>query len=123
MAKYTSEFVSIIKQAQQIGLKNKITYVGTEEIIYAILTSNPSFAQRVLNNYGLYSQNYLPYLRKTFQPSNPTKGYTPNTSSVLQLSVKISAQANNNFVSSDHLLLAILSTKDCCASQILGLWG
>ena len=114
----TSEIENIIKQAQQIGLKNKVKYVGTEQIIYGILVTPNNYAQMVLKNAGLDKSVFIEKLKFTFDPYDATQGYTPNTKAVIQLAIKISKDSNVNFVSAEHILLAILMTKECKACQI-----
>ncbi len=114
----TTEIENIIREAQKIGVKNNVKYVGTEQIIYGMLATPSNYAQMVLNSYGLLKENFLPHLKQTFQPLDTTMGYTPNTKSVIQLAISISKESKVNFVSAEHMLLAILKTRECKASQI-----
>jgi len=114
----TTEIENIIKQAQQVGLKNKVKYVGTEQIIYGIIVTPNNYAQNVLKNAGLDKVAYVERLKFTFDPYDTTQGYTPNTKAVIQLAIKISKDSNVDFVSSEHILLAILRTRECKACQI-----
>ena len=114
----TSEIENIIREAQKIGVKHRVKYVGTEQIIYGMLVAPSNYAQMVLSRYGLLKENFYHHLKQTFQPLDTTTGYTPNTKSVIQLAISISKESKVNFVSSEHMLLAILKTRECKASQI-----
>ena len=114
----TSEIENIIREAQKIGVKHRVKYVGTEQIIYGMLVAPSNYAQMVLSRYGILKENFYHHLKQTFQPLDTTTGYTPNTKSVIQLAISISKESKVNFVSSEHMLLAILKTRECKASQI-----
>lgn len=117
--KITSEITEIIKEAQNVGLKNGVHYIGTEEIVYGMLAVSDNFAKKILKEYGLDERNYYPYLQKTFRKKDNMNGFTPTARSINNLAVAIAKkQSENYFVSSEHLLLAILKTQDCLAMQI-----
>ncbi len=116
----TSEVTEIIKGARSFGVKNGFGYIGTEEIIYGMLVVSDTFAKKTLNSYGVNERNYLPFLIKTFRKNDKIQGYTPTTKSVNNLAIELAKKTTQNyyFVSSEHLLLAIIKTQDCGAMQI-----
>ncbi len=109
------------QNASKVSENYHLDYVGTEEIVYGLLLLPKCEACKILARHGVNSKNYLPYLKNTFVFGTGMTGaaYTPNAKSALEGARVIADEANVDFISTEHILLAIIKIKDCRACAIL----
>ncbi len=118
--KYTEGLIQAFKNSQIISQRCKLGYVGTEELLYGLLLLPYCEACKYLNKFGVNKSNYFALLQDTFSRTRVIADFnTPRVKSALEDAEKISERAEVGFVSTEHLLLAILKKRDCAASSIL----
>ena len=118
--KYTGGLIQAFKNSQIISQKCRLSYVGTEELLYGLLLLPNCEACKCLNAFGVDKSNYFAKLQTTFSPTRSFADMnTPRVKSALEDALEISERAEVGFVSTEHLLLALLYKKDCKASNIL----
>lgn len=113
----TTKYGQILKDAKQIALKYGVTYVATEFIIAAMLNGCGKVSE-TLSAHGVTPSAYYPRLKENIDRTYNKEGFTARTKSVLTISEDIARQSGCNFVSPEHLLLAIL-TFECIGSSIV----
>ncbi len=118
MINYTNNFCTVIEKAKKTSISFKLNYVGTEEVVYAILRTPNCNACRYLNEFGATVENYHAYLKKTFK-SVGVSGFTAKLNSAFKIANEIANSFKLSYVSTEHLLLAILTLEDCVAMSIL----
>ena len=118
--KYTGGLIQAFKNSQIISQRCKLGYVGTEELLYGLLLLPNCEACKYLNKFGVNKSNYFALLQNTFSKTRIIADFnTPRVKSALEDAEKIAERAGVGFVSTEHLLLAILKKRDCAASSIL----
>lgn len=98
-------------------------YVGTEHILYGLVKEGSGVAATALNECGVTEDA----LREKLESINGTMSlveltpddFTPRTKRVLRAAVIISSKTGYTYVSTEHLLLAILSESDSYAVAFL----
>ena len=118
MANFTHGYFTVIKTAERLQSKFNLSYVGTELILYAILSTPKCDACAYLNKFGATNENYFPPLKKMLKERN-VQGFTVKAISAQKNAVDISGSLKLSYVSTEHLLLSILSIEDCRAMSIL----
>lgn len=95
--------------------------VGSEHILYGLLACENSEAQRILQSFGLTALKIKNLLAatKNANPNTNKLHYSPNTGAIFQLANDISFNVGVSYVSTEHVLLAILKNPDCYACLIL----
>ena len=116
--KFTEGVYQAIQNSKLISSNCKLDYVGTEEILYGLLCLPKCEACKCLNRYGVDKTNYFPYLKRTFTDYK-LGDFTPRAKGVVNEAEKIADSAGVDYISTEHLLLGILRTKDCQAMSIL----
>lgn len=107
--KYTGGLIQAFKNSQIISQRCKLGYVGTEELLYGLLLLPNCEACKYLNKFGVNKSNYFVLLQNTFSKTRVIAEFnTPRFKSALADAEKISERAGVGFVSTEHLLLAIL---------------
>ena len=118
MANYTQGYFMVLKTAENLQAKYNVSYLGTELILYAILKTPKCDACAYLNKYGVTHVNYFPALKRILNERN-VSGYTAKALGARKTAVEIARSLKLSYVSTEHLLLAVLSIEDCRAMSIL----
>ncbi len=118
MANYTQGYYVVLKTAERIKAKFNLTYIGTELVLYAILSTPKCDACSYLNKFGVTRENYFAPLKRTLKERN-VSGYTVKCLGAQKTAVEISRSLKLSYVSTEHLLLAILTIEDSRAMSIL----
>lgn len=94
--------------------------VGTEHILYGIATTTESKAHKLLQNYGVTSQVILEILKSAYSLI-PSVGieFTPRTKEMFVIANSVAKKTNSAYITTEHLLIAILSQTDSFAIKIL----
>ena len=116
--KYTEGYYKVIKTCERLRLKFNLSYVGTELILYSILLTPNIEAFDYLNEFGATNENFFPPLKRLLIQRN-VSGFTPNARVVQKHAEDISRSLKLSTVSTEHLLLAILSCENCRAMSVL----
>ncbi len=118
--KCTEGLIQAFKNSQIISQRCKLGYVGTEELLYGLLLLPNCDACKYLITYGVNKSNYFALLQKTFSTERKVSDYnTPRVKGALEDAEKIAEKAGVGFVSTEHLLLALLKKRDCMASSLI----
>lgn len=121
---YTTTVKQALQLAEKVALKTG-SFVGTEHILFGLLCIEQSVASKVLAGYNITKETVAGYL-------NPTGGititigdawYTPRAKNVKQVAMLIAGELHQNYIGTEHFLLAILDDEDCVATRILEVNG
>ncbi len=108
-----------IQVASQIA-SNYGSTVGTEHILYA-LTKVESKSKKLLKAYHVESEiveNVLESINNTSIPSNVVE-LTPRVKELLMIAQSVAKRTHSAYISTEHLLVALLSQEDSFAINIL----
>ena len=118
MINYTENFCKVIEKAKRISANSKINYIGTEQVVYAILRTPNCTACVLLNEFGATAEAFHAYLNKTLK-FNGVVGYTAKMNSAIQFAKDIASALSLSYISTEHLLIGILQLEDCVAMSVL----
>ncbi|MGN1467760.1 MAG: ATP-dependent Clp protease ATP-binding subunit [Ruminococcus sp.] len=124
-------FTQKANEAINLALKNASemghTYVGTEHLLLGLIEEGTGVAATVLEENGLSADEYRNKIADSTGTGSKTvltpEDLTPRTKRVMQMSMVISSRMGNNYVGTEHLLLAILSESDSYAVRFLNELG
>lgn len=117
---WTENVTKIIENATAFCNSQGIKYVGTEHLIYGILTVENCSANKILTKHGVNLEKFASVLTQTNDYNYKSVGFTPRTKSVLSDAGNFALELGSQFVGSEHLLFAILrSGLDSVAIRIL----
>ena len=118
---FSESIEKVIKNASKIALRFGSNLVGTEHILYGLVSVSDCTASKLLSNYGV-TENAL---FEIFEESNTgvtlfgSVELTPRTKELFQIAQQIAMELGHSFIGTEHLLLAILSNRSCYATRIL----
>ncbi len=114
---------SAIEFAQELGH----TYIGSEHILAGILNQDDSAAAAYLSKGELsfteLSEQLEVDVGKGIKSKLTPADFTPRTKKVLELALLEARKMGHNFVGVEHIMLAILSEKDCYAVKYLEIYN
>ena len=119
-----NNYTKTVKVALEIAEKVAITtsnQIGTEHILFGLLCISDSVACKVLKSHGISKeivQNYInPKGGITFNIGKSY--YTPRAKNVKQVASLIASELHQEYVGTEHFLLAIIDDNECVAYRIL----
>ncbi len=112
----------LANRCMQVATKIASNYgneIGTEHILYA-LTKVDSKSKRLLNSYRVDSDIVTEILDNTSSniPSSSVE-LTPRVKELLMIAGSVAKHTRTNYISTEHLLVAMLSQEDSFAIKIL----
>ena len=119
---YTKSFETCLNYAKSLRDKKKLNYIGTEMLLYGIISTANGEGAHLLADFGCNLDKFGYYLRKSFTDLN-IDNYTPRADAALRDSTQIAIDCKSTYISDLHLLLAILKIEDCRAVAILNALG
>ncbi len=119
MYKFTTGAKQTIMLAQNISKKYEITYIGTENIVMAMLSNKESIGAQILNECGVTLQNFGEYFVNTLDHEYKLSGYTPRTKNMFENANSIAVKTNDGIIGTEHLLYAIMWDAESLAVRII----
>ena len=121
--RFTERAQKVIMYAQQEALEFKHGYIGTEHILLAILREE-GISNNILNSMGVTIDivRKLIYDYEGKGDINPVKNeipLTPRTKRLLDLSLMEARNLGHNYISPEHILLALIREPEGVAYTIL----
>ncbi len=110
-----------IKKAISLGLP----YVGTEHILYGIVSEKQSISGKLFAKHDVTPEKIEPFLNRLAGDNVGQKvtieqaRYTPRTKRVIDNSFREASARGQNFVGTEHLLVSLISEPDSIAVRIL----
>ena len=110
---------SAFEAAQSLGHN----YIGSEHILVGLLSVEDSVACRILENAGASREAILERIKSTMGSKSPTvldiRSLTPRTKRIIQVAANQASQMGNNYVGTEHILLALLSDRGSYAVRFM----
>ena len=120
-AKFTERGQRALLAAQREAAELGRTYVGTEHLLLGVLTE-PGGATTVLKGITLEAvrEEVLQILGRGGESvEGKQMVYTPRTKKVLEQSVREARELKQNYVSTEHILLALMREREGVAAHVL----
>ena len=121
--KFTESVQKAVAKAQEIGKKYGTKYLGTEHILYGLLSVDNSVAANLVAEYGIDIDKYDQLFKQNLDLKYEANGFTPRTKKMFETAIALALQIGKGFVGTEHLLLAIVSDKESMATYLLQLLG
>lgn len=112
-----------LAMAQESAKELGHNYVGTEHLLLGLLQEEDSPASRMLAQSGVEYSAALRQIERLVGRGDyqftDSFGYTPRTKKVIELSLYEAKTLNNNYIGTEHLLLALIRERESVAARIL----
>ncbi len=120
----TESVKRVIKNASEFALLHGHDQIGSEHLLYGILSVSDSMAAKLLKNLGVDKNTYAEIFDEKINDGYSFSGsfepqFTPRAKEIFRVAQTLSMQLNHDFVGTEHLLLAIVMSSDCVANTLL----
>ncbi|WP_248962637.1 Clp protease N-terminal domain-containing protein [Sphaerisporangium perillae] len=127
-ARYTDRARHVVVASRQEALDSGHGYIGTEHLLLGLLHEPEGLAARAMEVLGApldrVRQAAVAALGPVVAPAVSGQAaeevaFTADSRKVFALSVREALRLGHNYIGTEHLLLALLSTEDVAAAQVL----
>ena len=119
---YTLQAKEVLDVAFETAESMKHSYIGTEHLLYALITYPAGSAWKILNENGAKPEVVREYLvgsqeisRKKLKPD----AYSEKLKTLLSLSEKEAKKTHTDKIGTEHFLIVILKANDLAATKLL----
>lgn len=123
MYKFTEKAEKAIKLAKGIAKDFKHNYIGTEHILLGLMKEETGVAYKVLVIQGITEQMISDKIEEMFGfgVENEVKmiGFTPRAKRILEVAFHEAKGHKQEYIGTEHILLAIMREPDCIAVRLL----
>ena len=129
--RFTDRARKVMSLAKEEAKALNSTKVGTEHLLLALAKEEEGIAAEALRALDITYDDILEQL-KEMQPAEPAEeveedaaklSFTPRVISAMEKSFRLARENNQTYVSTEHLLLAIVDDSECMAMDILTRMG
>lgn len=122
-SRFTEGAKTALKYAEDKARELGHNYVGTEHLLLGLICEKDSAAANLLGLSGISEaaviDHVLSLIGKGDYAFTNGFGYTPRSKKILELSVAVSKQMGQNYVGTEHILMALIKEKEGVAYKIL----
>ncbi len=125
---FTDRVKKVLQYAREESSRLGHDYIGTEHLLLGLVKEGQGVAVAVLSNLGIQ----LDALRKSIEDAVQSSSgammlsevpFTPMAKQVLEIAAQEARDMSNNYIGTEHLLLALTKNKNGIAAQILSVFG
>ena len=122
-SRFTQKAQNTLNNSLRYAREMGHTYVGSEHLLLALSAEEDSMSRKILEKYGAAPEQIREKIVEMVgegDESDVTAGdLTPRTKRIIQNSAVESQRAGQNYIGTEHLLLALLAESDCVGVKIL----
>ena len=124
MYEFTESARKVIELAKEFSLNHNYSYIGTEQILYGLIAENDGLAANILKKQDLTAEYIEEEIVKIDGVMNTIIeedqiDFTPRAKRIIANSQKEAIRMGQNYVGSEHILLALMREIDSVAVRIL----
>jgi len=121
--RFTGKAQKAISLSEVCAKETNCNYIGTEHLLYGLLSEGSGFASKYLAEKGVKEDKLLEQIKKynSGVDTNTASfaGFTPRTNRTLQQSFAEAHKLGSQYIGTEHLLLALARERDSVAFRIL----
>ena len=123
MYEFTERAQKVLDIAKQFSVDHNYSFIGTEQILYGLVKEGQGLAANILSAQGLtpeYVENEIIKIDGVMDTKeNDDIDFTPRAKRIIENSVRESKRMSQNYVGTEHILLALMREIDSVAVRIL----
>ena len=118
---FSDSVLKVLDVAGEIALKYGSYQVGTEHILYGLVSNSDNVAFKVLKEFGITKQNLSKIFEESTEEINMVGEVelSPRVKEVFRLAQKIALDLHHNYVGTEHVLLALISSTGSFAVRLM----
>lgn len=120
---FTRMVQKVLENANELALKSNHEQLGTEHLLFGIISVQDCVSSKILAKYGVTLQTYLQLFDESIEKgvgSVVTQAeLTPRVKEILRVAKAVSKNMGQDFVGTEHVMLGLLASSDCVAVTML----
>lgn len=120
---FTEKSNAALTNGLQLAMKLGHTFIGSEHILYGLVSGKDSAAALLLARHGVKEKDAETRIEKAMGKGVATRltvrDFSPRGKRILEKAVDFSRQDGRSCAGTEYILLAILSEEDCCGFSLL----
>jgi len=125
---FTDRVKKVLQYSREESARLGHDYIGTEHLLLGLVKEGQGVAVAVLSNLGIQLDALKRAIEDAVQTSSGSMvlsevPFTPMAKQVLEIAAQEAREMNNNYIGTEHLLLALTKNKNGIAAQILSVYG
>lgn len=121
--RFTQKAQNVLNLALRIASQMGHTYIGSEHLLLGLLAEGSGVAAHYLTERGADGEQIKKAVEQMAGIGTPTalsaSDMTPRTKNIIEASLYESQRNGQDYIGTEHLLLALLGEEDCVAVRIL----
>ncbi|MCD8040705.1 MAG: ATP-dependent Clp protease ATP-binding subunit [Clostridia bacterium] len=124
-AKFTTNLRTVLAKAEQLSVMYNVTYVGSEQVVLAMLNTPNCTAGKLLASFNVDELEFRAYYGRSIDKNSTIKGFTPRTKNMLMQAVDLAVTLGGDdmLAGTEHLLYAVMAEPNCLAMRIFRAMG
>ncbi len=122
MYEFTGRATEVLEIARDFATQYNYSFIGTEHILYGLVTEGEGLASKILAKQGLtseYVQNEILKIDGVMNTLDEEPEFTPRAKRIIENSARESKRMGQNYVGTEHILLSLMREIDSVAVRIL----
>ena len=120
---FTEKANSALNKAVDTAMELGHTYIGSEHILYGLLTEEDCAAYSALEKYGIAGKDIMRKMEQAIGRGVTTKltvaDITPRSRKILENAYRDSRSAGKSRVGTEHILVSVIEDENCCGAVFL----
>lgn len=120
---FTEKANSALNKGADAAMEMGHTYIGSEHILYGLLSEENSAACTALNKYGITGKEILRRTELIMGKGVATKltsaDITPRSRKILENALRDARDDGKILVGTEHILVSVIRDENCCGATIL----
>ena len=118
--RFSRNLLHVLEKSKEVANALGITYIGSEHLVFAMLSTPECLAHKLLVESGVDIKRYWGFVIGAVNRSDPTKGLTPRSKDLLEQAAEMARffESENGLAGTEHLLRAVLDDPDSLAFKI-----
>lgn len=123
--KFTRHLQEVVQISGEVKNKFGISYIGSEQIVYAMLNCPECTAYKILTSCGVTEEAFRHYLINTLDHNSNIKNFTPRTKHMFDRAEELAVEfgGDSALIGTEHMLSAVMESSDCLAVRIFRALG
>ena len=125
--RFTRKAQKVLNLSMQIASELGHTYIGSEHLLLGLLSEDTGVAAHYLQERGATVEKVQEAVVRIAGEGTPSaissSDITPRTKNIIENSLVESQRYGQNYIGTEHLLLALLEERDCVAVRVLETLG
>ena len=122
MYEFTGRANRVLELAKEFSIINNYSFVGTEHMLYGLVKEGEGLASKILSSQGLtaeYVESEIFKIDGVMNTLETDPEFTPRAKRIIENSAKEAMRMGQNYVGTEHILLALMREIDSVAVRIL----